>query len=147
MKNLAPCKEDQMVKYTFQVQISALIYTRLTIQIPNFNTLRLGPLDGSPCDTLNLDNNPISRFWYEQDSTDHQEIQFRDVSYFRPEEWSWTFGDGNVSDEKNPLHSYATNGTYEVCLTVSNENSSNISCQQLQIGPVSNTNLERQYDL
>ena len=34
---------------------------------PNTNTWRLGPLDGSSCDTLGLDNNPVSRFWYEQD--------------------------------------------------------------------------------
>ncbi len=39
--------------------------------VPTFNTLRLGPLNGSPCDTLGLDNNPVSKFWYEQDNTDH----------------------------------------------------------------------------
>lgn len=115
--------------------------------VPNFNTLRLGPLDGSPCDTLGLDNNPVSRFWYEQDNTNHQEIQFRDVSYYRPEEWSWTFGDGNTSDEMSPLHTYASNGVYEVCLTVSNENNSNSSCQELQIGPVANQNIQREYDI
>jgi len=115
--------------------------------IPNVNTPRLGPLDGSPCDTLDIDNNPISKFWYEQDSTNHQEIQFRDVSYYRPEEWSWTFGDGNSSDEMSPLHDYDSNGVYEVCLTVSNENSSNTSCQELQIGPVANQNIQREYDI
>ena len=115
--------------------------------VPNFNTLRLGPLDGSPCDTLDLDNNPVSKFWYEQDNTDHQAIQFRDVSYFRPEEWSWTFGDGNTSGEMSPLHTYSANGIYEVCLTVSNENSSHTSCQELQIGPVANSNIGREYDI
>jgi len=35
-------------------------YTNGTI--PNFNTYRLGPLDGSFCDTLGIDNQPISRF-------------------------------------------------------------------------------------
>ena len=115
--------------------------------IPNVNTPRLGPLDGSPCDTLGLDNNPVSRFWYEQDSTNHQEIQFRDVSYYRPEVWSWTFGDGNSSNEMSPLHDYDSNGVYEVCLTVSNENSSNTSCQELQIGPVTNQNIQREYEV
>lgn len=115
--------------------------------VPNFNTLRLGPLDGSPCDTLDLNNNPISRFWYEQDSTNHQAIQFRDVSYFRPEAWSWTFGDGNSATERSPLHNYQSNGVYEVCLTVSNENSSNTSCQELQIGPVANQSIKREYNI
>ncbi len=115
--------------------------------IPNFNTPRLGPLDGSSCDTFNLDNNPISRFWYEQDSTDHQQVQFWDVSYYRPEAWSWTFGDGNFSDENSPNHIYDTNGVYEVCLTVSNENSSNTSCQELQIGPVANNDVTIAYNI
>jgi len=115
--------------------------------MPSPVAYRLGPIDGSPCDTLNIDNNPISRFWYEQDSSNHQEIQFRDVSYFRPEEWSWTFGDGNSSTERNPIHDFQNNGIYEVCLTVSNENSSNTSCQELQIGPVANQNVHREYDI
>ena len=115
--------------------------------VPNFNTLRLGPLDGSPCDTLGLDNNPVAKFWYQQDSTNHKEIQFRDVSYYRPEQWSWTFGDGDSSEEMSPLHNYDSNGVYQVCLTVSNENSSNTSCQELQIGPVSNQNIQHEYDI
>ena len=32
--------------------------------------------------------------------------------------WSWNFGDGNSSSEKNPVHTYAENGTYNVSLTV-----------------------------
>lgn len=103
--------------------------------IPNFNTYRLGPLDGSDCDSLGINNDPVSRFWYEQDSMDHRNIQFWDVSYFRPESWAWDFGDGNGSEDRFPQHEYDSNGSYEVCLTVSNENSSNTSCQILQLGP------------
>lgn len=32
--------------------------------------------------------------------------------------WSWDFGDMRTSSERNPDHSYATNGTYNVTLTV-----------------------------
>ncbi|MEV7026343.1 collagenase [Kitasatospora sp. NPDC093558] len=32
--------------------------------------------------------------------------------------WHWTFGDGTSSDERNPVHSYASPGTYTVALTV-----------------------------
>jgi len=115
--------------------------------LPTPVAYRLGPLDGSSCDTLGLDNNPISRFWYEQDELDHLEIQFRDVTYFRPENWKWTFGDGGDSSEENPYYEYSTNGIYEVCLTVSNENSSDTSCHELQIGPVSNQDPSRTYDI
>jgi PKD repeat protein len=31
--------------------------------------------------------------------------------------WSWDFGDGNVSTEQNPVHTYAEDGTYVVSLT------------------------------
>lgn len=33
----------------------------------------------------------------------------------------WDFGDGNTSTEENPTHTFTTNGTFEVTLTVSNE--------------------------
>ncbi|KKO50462.1 peptidase S8 [Arsukibacterium sp. MJ3] len=32
--------------------------------------------------------------------------------------WSWDFGDGVLSDEQNPSHSYAAEGSYSVSLTV-----------------------------
>ena len=56
--------------------------------IPNHNTLRLGPLDGSTCDTLGLDNNPVSRFRYEQDTLDFLSFDFVDLSYFEPRDGS-----------------------------------------------------------
>ena len=33
--------------------------------------------------------------------------------------WSWDFGDGDISDEQNPSHTYTTGGLYTVNLTVS----------------------------
>ena len=38
-------------------------------------------------------------------------------------EWFWDFGDGTTSTEQNPVHTYAAQGSFEVCLTVTNENS------------------------
>ena len=35
--------------------------------------------------------------------------------------YAWNFGDGNTSNDTNPTHSYAANGTYSVTLTASNE--------------------------
>jgi len=32
--------------------------------------------------------------------------------------YSWTFGDGTTSTEESPNHTYAANGQYTVCLTV-----------------------------
>ncbi len=104
--------------------------------IPSFPNYRLGPLDGSACDTLGLDNHPIAKYRYEPDSIDYKRIRFSDLSYFRPEIWSWDFGDGSPKiSQRSPYHAYAENGTYIVCLTVSNENSTNTLCRDITIGP------------
>ncbi len=34
--------------------------------------------------------------------------------------YAWDFGDGNTSTSENPTHTYATDGTYNVCLTLTN---------------------------
>ncbi len=35
--------------------------------------------------------------------------------------WSWDFGDGSISTEQNPSHTYVANGTYTVQLTVTDD--------------------------
>ncbi len=116
-------------------QHSILMNTSFTRTVPNMPEFRLGPLDGSPCDTLGIDNHPIAKYRYEPDTLDHLRIRFTDLSYFRPETWSWDFGDGSPRESiRHPYHSYTASGTYNVCLTVSNENSSNTSCRTITMG-------------
>jgi hypothetical protein len=103
--------------------------------IPNFPNFRLGPLDGSDCDTLGLDNFSVAKFRYEQDTTDHLNVRFTDLSYYRPESWSWDFGDGTTFEGRKPYwHRFPKNGVYKVCLTVSNENGSHTTCRDVYIG-------------
>ncbi len=48
-------------------------------------------------------------------------VQFADVSMAGSEPittWSWTFGDGGVSNVQAPTHTYMTSGAFEVSLTV-----------------------------
>lgn len=42
--------------------------------------------------------------------------------------YAWDFGDGQTSDEASPTHTYATLGTYTVCLTVTGDCGSATSC-------------------
>uniref|UniRef100_UPI0026122CE8 PKD domain-containing protein n=1 Tax=uncultured Methanofollis sp. TaxID=262500 RepID=UPI0026122CE8 len=46
-------------------------------------------------------------------------VRFADASAGFPASWSWEFGDGNISSDRNPLHIYRKPGTYTVKLTVS----------------------------
>jgi hypothetical protein len=48
--------------------------------------------------------------------------------------WAWDFGDGNISAAQNPAHTYAANGTYNVCLIATNtDGSSAPSCQSVTV--------------
>jgi len=48
-------------------------------------------------------------------------VQFTDQSTGYPAYWHWSFGDGDTSFERDPIHSYQAVGTYTVALTVANE--------------------------
>jgi PKD repeat protein len=105
--------------------------------IPNFPNHRLGPLDGSSCDTLGIDNLPLANFRTDQDTSDYLAFYFQDLSAYEPTDWVWDFGDGGTSQDTSPVHTYTQDGIYEVCLTVSNDNGSDTSCQTVQVGTVS----------
>jgi PKD repeat protein len=48
-------------------------------------------------------------------------VNFIDNSTGNSAFWLWNFGDGNTSTNQNPLHTYVSQGTYDVTLTVTNE--------------------------
>jgi hypothetical protein len=50
-------------------------------------------------------------------------IEFSNKSEYA-ESYVWDFGDGTLSTEKNPTHTYKKPGVYKIELTVKNENSS-----------------------
>ena len=47
-------------------------------------------------------------------------VQFTDASTGGPDSWSWDFGDGNTSTDRNATHTYTAPGTYTANLTVEN---------------------------
>lgn len=51
-------------------------------------------------------------------------VAFNDASAGGPTSWRWDFGDGGTSTERNPIHTYAAEGTYSVTLTVGNAHDS-----------------------
>ncbi len=54
------------------------------------------------------------------DSTSGQEAIFTSTSTDTTSatQYHWTFGDGGISHQRNPIHRYAVPGTYDVCLTI-----------------------------
>jgi hypothetical protein len=130
-------RPDERGKATKLLQHHIMLQTSNGKSVQNFANFRLGPLDGSSCDTLGLDNHPVSWWRHEVEDADPLEIRFTDLSYFRPEVWEWDFGDGDMSNEQNPIHTYPSPGLYYACLTVSNEYSADSSCHWIEIESVS----------
>jgi PKD repeat protein len=91
-----------------------------------------GPIGSNTvCQEVNIDGHPSPVALF--DFTGDPIITFSDLSVNAPSAWSWNFGDGNFSTEQNPIHTYLTNGDYEVCLTASNINGENTYCDFIAI--------------
>ncbi|MFQ5446161.1 MAG: PKD domain-containing protein, partial [Saprospiraceae bacterium] len=70
--------------------------------LPNY---RLGPIDGSGCDTLGIDNHPLAGFnWEVADTMNPLQVEFTDNSFYEPTDWFWDFGGTGTSTEVNPLY-------------------------------------------
>jgi len=108
------------------IQHGIMLPTLNAFGLPNYPHFRLGSLSGSSCDTLG----PVAAFEYE--ALDF-EFDFEDASLKNPTAWHWDFGDGNTSTEQNPQHAYLAEGTYLVCLEVSNAYGRDTFCQEIMI--------------
>jgi formylglycine-generating enzyme required for sulfatase activity len=60
-----------------------------------------------------------------------QPVLFADGSTGNPTSWSWDFGDGASSSERNPVHAYVRPGTFTVTLTASNDDGTSVSSHEL----------------
>jgi hypothetical protein len=97
---------------------------------------RVGPLDGSACDTLGIDGKPIAFFkWYEEAPLSLGG-QFDNLSQLNPDTHFWDFGDGATSTIEVPTHVFPSDGVYNVCLTVANSVGSDTYCSDVVIGAV-----------
>ena len=59
-----------------------------------------------------------------RDGCESYTVEFENLTYPRDGEYLWEFGDGETSTEKNPMHTYSTEGSYDVKLTVTRNNES-----------------------
>jgi subtilisin-like proprotein convertase family protein len=85
--------------------------------------------------SLSFDKNvgnvkPEAAFSY---TTDNLNVFFNDLSTNFPASWRWDFGDGDSSSIKNPNHSYAASGTYDVRLIATNSGGSDTATQSVTV--------------
>jgi len=72
-------------------------------------------------------SDPTASFIYECGNCEIGDtVQFTSTST-GAETFDWDFGDGNISVEENPLHIYYFLGTFNIQLTVSNKNGSDVA--------------------
>lgn len=83
------------------------------------------------CENITVALTPIAAFTYTDNGGGN--ISFQDLSAFGPTTWLWDFGDGNTSTEQNPTYTYSASGTYNVCLTASNDQGSNTFCFMIDV--------------
>lgn len=88
-------------------------------------SITLIAIDNGCADTIILPdkvhiNPPVALFDYSKTCEDPANIFFTDHS-IGADYWNWNFGDGSSSTAKDPIHEYASSGTYTVTLTVTNQ--------------------------
>ena len=67
-------------------------------------------------------NEPVAEFTADIVSGEAPlQVSFSDLSVNSPTSWKWDMGDGGISTEQHPVHTYTTDGFYSVQLVVQNE--------------------------
>mgnify|MGYP000889111751 FL=1 len=102
------------------------------------------------CKLVEISNNPdcFAEFTILPSTADLFTFQFADQSGGNIVEWNWDFGDGSISTLKNPLHTFAAEGIYEVCLTVKNMmgNCQETLCKTVMVDVPDLCNADFRYD-
>lgn len=62
---------------------------------------------------------PVASFSYTQDTSDYRTVSFMNLSA-NADSYIWNFGDGNMSTDMSPTHTYTADSNYTVTLTANN---------------------------
>jgi parallel beta-helix repeat protein len=91
---------------------------------------------------------PVALFSYMPlNPTIYDMINFTDQSFDNDGiivNWSWDFGDGNISYIQHPTHQYSNEDNFTVCLTVIDDNASiDTICHNITIVPIGNIDVNQ----
>ena len=78
--------------------------------------------------------NPLPSANFDVDSQANLSYQFNYTGANSPIFYKWQFGDGSTSSDPNPIHTYAQQGTYDVCVTAGYECDTVTYCNTITIG-------------
>ncbi len=114
---------------TTTADVSTLTEPSYTYPDTGTYTVRLIVNEGTPCaDTAYADVTITwsrSAFFDDDPACIGAPLTFTDSSYSSNNStvtnWSWTFGDGNVSTDQSPVHNYLNEGTYDVQLIATSD--------------------------
>lgn len=89
-------------------------------------------------DSLKMDNYihinpPVSNFTYKYQCGQNKLTRNFFDNSIGAETWTWDFGDGATSNEKDPTHTFTSGGTYIVTLTITNSACSSVKKDTLDI--------------
>jgi PKD repeat protein len=78
----------------------------------------------------------LAGFLHYQIPDEPLQIKFIDNSQGNITSWEWDFGDGTYSNWQNPLHTFLQEGTYSVCLTVTDffSGCTDTYCEPIYVG-------------
>ncbi len=93
----------------------------------------------------------VADYLYSVDAENHLKLQFTDKSSGTINGWHWDFGDGTVSGDQNPVHTFPYDGNYKVCLTAYDAGSpstcSDIKCDSIELKVISDCKASFEYVL
>ncbi len=109
---------------------------RTGVQVPSSGPCD-APVDGQIEDYFVevLSNNqvPVAQFNADVAVNCSGVVTFTDQSQNSPSSWSWDFGDGNSSNQQNPVHQYNASGTYIVKLVAANSTGADSITQTIDV--------------
>lgn len=99
----------------------------------------VNPIENNDCQAL-FESNQISNALI---------LEFTDLSssLYTITSWSWDFGDGSSSSLQNPVHTYAHDGSYNVCLTIHDSHGCHHTyCNQIIVNPIEQLDCHASFD-
>lgn len=111
-------------------------------------TFFLDVVDANGClgsDTVSIMVNPLptADFGVSIDSATFT-ISLNNMS-MEAESFLWDFGDGTQDSSQNPVHAFASHGTYDICLIATNACSSDTLCETITLDPLTHVVASSRY--